>query len=94
MCLTAALDASSPFDLILLVEGLNTGHLDAARGIFGKGRVRAEPHMEFHAISFDDSILGLLVEHLEAQLSIKPGCLAHVGRGEYRNRAGESRLAF
>jgi len=28
--------------------------------------------MEFHAISFDDSILGLLVEHLEAQLSIKP----------------------
>ena len=66
----------------------------AARGIFGKGWVLAEPHMEFYAISFDDSILGLLVEHLEAQLSIKPGCLAHVGRGEYRNRAGESRLAL
>jgi len=82
------------FGLILPVERLNTGHLDVARGIFGKGPIRAEPHVEFHAVSFDNGILSLLVQNLEAQLSIKAGCLADIGRGEYRNRAGESRLAL
>jgi hypothetical protein len=80
------------FGLILPVKRLNTSHLDAARGIFGKGLIWAEPHVEFHAVSFDNGILSLLVQNLEAQLSIKAGCLADIGRGENRNRAGKSRL--
>ncbi len=45
-------------------------------------------------ISFDNRILWLLMEDLEAQLSIEGARLADAGRREYGNRTGEGRLAL
>src|SRR5438132_1374036 len=77
------------FGLILLVERLNTGHLEAARTIFGQGPVRAEPHMELHAISCDNGILNILMEDLEAQLPKEAGRLTEIGCVENRDRTGQ-----
>jgi hypothetical protein len=75
-------------------ERFNSGHLNAARALFGEGPVRAEPYVEFHRVSFDNRIPWLPMEDLEALSSIEGGRLADAGRGEDRNRTDERRLGL
>jgi hypothetical protein len=45
--------------------------------------------MEFYAISFDNNILSILMEDLEAQSPIEAGRLSEMGCGENRDCTDE-----
>ncbi len=80
--------------LILLVERFKSGHLDAARTLFGQRPLRGEPQVEFHAISCDNRILSLLMQDLEAPLPLEAGRPTEIGGGQNRDRTGESHPAL